>query len=282
MGKNSNAKEDEEFSGYDLSRNWFDWSFENPEMITPTHTALYFFIIEHCNRLGWKRKFGLPSKMTMDAIGVKNHKTFKKAFDDLVEWGFIIVVEKSKNQYSANIIALVKNTKACTKALTKASLKHLPKQVHGTAHSTVDIDKPRTIEPINLEPNNKDSGDAADQKKVVGLYALCVEYWLKEAHVGWSMDGVQGSALKSILKKLGQTVLASGRSPTDEIILQEFKMLIRQLPEWFKDKNLNVVNGKYDEIVTQIKNSKNGNSTTRHVNKYAARLGYGTNRRSDL
>lgn len=133
-------------NGYDLSRNWFDWCFENPDLITPTHTAMYFFIIEHWNRLGQKEKFGLPMEMTKDAIGVKNYRTFSKVFNDLISWGFIKLLQKSKNQYSANVIAIVENTKANTKALTKAMQKHLQKQVHGI----VGIDKPN-----NNEPNNK-------------------------------------------------------------------------------------------------------------------------------
>jgi len=134
-----------EFNSYELSRNWFDWCFENPDKINSNHTALYFFIIEHCNRLGWKEKFGLPTTMTMDALGIKNYKTYAKTFDSLVEWGFIKLIEKSKNQWSATVIALVKNTKANTKALTKASITHSLKQVQ----STVSIDKP-----INLITNN--------------------------------------------------------------------------------------------------------------------------------
>lgn len=138
-----------EFNSYELSRNWFDWCFENTDKINSNHTALYFFIIEHCNRLGWKEKFGLPTTMSMDALGIKNYRTYSKAFDDLVEWGFIKLIEKSKNQWSATVIALVKNTKANTKALSKASLKHSQKQ----SESTASIDKPInliTIKPINL------------------------------------------------------------------------------------------------------------------------------------
>ena len=45
----------ENLSGYELSRDWFDWCFEHSDEIRPTHTALYFFAIEHCNRLGWKK-----------------------------------------------------------------------------------------------------------------------------------------------------------------------------------------------------------------------------------
>ena len=128
---------------FSLMRNWFEFCFENPEKINPTHSALYFFCIEHCNRLGWKEKFGLPTEMTKEAIGVRNYKTYSKALNDLIDFGFIIMVQKSKNQYSSNIIALVKNTKAPTKALTKAVSKHTAKQVQ----STVSIDIPNTILP---------------------------------------------------------------------------------------------------------------------------------------
>ena len=138
-----------EFNSYELSRNWFDWCFENPEKINTNHTAMYFFIIEHCNRLGWKEKFGLPMEMTKDALGISNYRTYAKTFNDLVEWGFIKVIEKSKNQYSANIIAIVKNTKANTKALSKATQTHDKKQ----GNSIVGIDKPinlLTNKPINI------------------------------------------------------------------------------------------------------------------------------------
>ena len=140
-------------NSYELSRAFIDYAFENPDKINPTHYAIYFFAIEHCNRLGWKRKFGLPSQMVMEAIGVKNWRTYIKCFNDLVEFGFIEVIEKSKNQYSSNIIAIVKNTKATTKALDKALQKHSTKQ----GKSIVSIDKQINKEQLNnitTEPTN--------------------------------------------------------------------------------------------------------------------------------
>ena len=124
-------------NSYELSRSWFDYSFSNPDKIKPLHTAIYFFAIEHCNRLGWKEKFGFPSQMVMEAVGVKNWRTYSKALNDLVDYGFLKMIETSKNQYSSNIIAIVKNTKATTKALDKALQKHSTKQ----GQSTVSIDK---------------------------------------------------------------------------------------------------------------------------------------------
>ena len=102
-------------NGYELSRKWFDWCFENPEKISPNHAALYFYAIDLCNRLGWKEKFGLPMESAKEAIGISNYRTYSKTFNDLVEWGFIIVHQKSKNQFTSNIIAIAKNTTATTK-----------------------------------------------------------------------------------------------------------------------------------------------------------------------
>ena len=142
----------EKLTSYELSRNWFDWCFENPERISPNHTAMYFFIIEHCNRLGWKAKFGLPSTMVKDAIGIKSYNTYIKTLNDLVEWDFVKIIEKSKNQYSSNIVALSKNVKATNKALDKALIKHVTKQSESTVQSNSSIDKPINNKPINNKP----------------------------------------------------------------------------------------------------------------------------------
>lgn len=135
-------------TGYDLSRTWFDFCFLNPDIIKPNHTALYFFIIEHCNRLGWKDKFGLPTTMAMEAVGIRSYNTYKNTLFDLVEWGFVSMIEKSKNQYSSNIIALSNFNKALDKALDKALLKHGTKHSRSTEQSIDSIDK-------QLTKNNK-------------------------------------------------------------------------------------------------------------------------------
>jgi hypothetical protein len=53
----------------------------------------------------------------------------------LVVWGFIEMLEKSRNQYSSNIIALVFNDKATTKAYDKAMLMQSLKQHQSTTQS---------------------------------------------------------------------------------------------------------------------------------------------------
>ncbi len=163
-------------NGYEFSRRWFDWAFENTERVKPVHSALYFFIIEHCNRLGWKESFGLPSLYAMSAIGVKSHNTYISALNDLIEFGFIILKEKSKNQFTANIIALSKFDipndgaldRASANARSKFDITNLPTQLDTqilteqqdsscvtncvtNEGSTDDVDKPlnlKTLKPL--------------------------------------------------------------------------------------------------------------------------------------
>ena len=126
---------------FKLVRNFWDFAFDNPEKIKANHCALYCFIVEHCNRLGWKSKFGLPTTMAKDAIGIRSYNTYIQTLNDLVNFGFIKLVEKSTNQYSSNIIALSNFDKATSKALDKAFIKHDTKQ----RESISSIDKQVTI-----------------------------------------------------------------------------------------------------------------------------------------
>jgi hypothetical protein len=140
-------------NSFELSRKWFDWCFENPEKITPSHTAIYFFAIEHCNRLGWKEKFGFPTQMAMEALGIKKNSTYLLYFNDLVDWGFFKLVEKSRNQYSANIISLNCAIPKIGKALDQALIKHGTKQIDSKGISS-GISEGRGNGSINKQYNN--------------------------------------------------------------------------------------------------------------------------------
>lgn len=141
---------------FKLTRAFWDFAFENPEKIKPNHCALYLFIVEHCNRLGWKHKFGLPTTMVKDAIGIRSYNTYITTLNDLVEFGLIDLIEKSKNQYSSNIIAISNFNKAQDKALDKALIKHVTKQSESNIQSIDSINKQDTIIPINKITNNND------------------------------------------------------------------------------------------------------------------------------
>jgi len=184
-----------QLNGYELSRTWFDWSFENPEKITPNHSALYFFCIEHCNRLGWKQKFGLPTTMAKEAIGIKSYNTYIKTLNNLIEWGFVLLIEKSTNQYSANIIALSNINKAPNKALDKALIKHGSKQ----RESISSIDKQ-----VNKEPIKQLTIEERKLKFTLTLEKFLPEFGkeiLLDFHGYWSESNTNGKKMKFEMQK---------------------------------------------------------------------------------
>ena len=108
-------------TGYDYTRAWFDFAFENPAAKVQ-HTALYCWIVELNNRLGWKKQFGLPTADTMEGLSIGNRATYMNALGDLQQWGFVRVVQKSSNQHQACVIelCLYENEQAQVQALDKA------------------------------------------------------------------------------------------------------------------------------------------------------------------
>jgi len=138
-------------NGYEFSRAWFDFSFNHPTKVKPVHTAIYFFAIERCNRLGWKEAFGFPTDLAMETLGVRNYKTYINALQELVDWGFITWIQKSRNQYTANVIALVKNTIAPIKALDEALDKAVFKQCTKQDQSIASIDKQLNLKQLKLK-----------------------------------------------------------------------------------------------------------------------------------
>jgi hypothetical protein len=236
------AKEKTELSGYDLSRMWFDWAYENPERISPNHAALYFFIIEHCNRLGWKQKFGLPTTMAKDAIGIRSYNTYINTLSDLIEWGFVKMIEKSKNQYSANIIALSKNNKTLDKALDKAFIKHVTKQRESTSESIDSIDKQITIKPINNKPVIPTEVDFLNYcKELLKEKYGPLEFALKEKLKAWVQNGWKDGNEKEIKNwktKIGNVIpyLKPMGSTAPKIELKPSENLDEGIDEWNRTK----------------------------------------------
>lgn len=133
-------------NGYNLTRNWYNFKFENQDKCRHIHSDLYFYIIDQWNRLGQKKQFGLPTSKTMDAIGCGSYNTYKKTFDELVEFGFVELVKDSINQHQSRIVALSKTDETLYKALDKATDETLYKPT-----DTIDKQKNKeTKEQINF------------------------------------------------------------------------------------------------------------------------------------
>lgn len=91
----------------------------------------------------------------------------------------------------------------------------------------------------------------------------CTHFWLKEFHDGWHFGGPQGKSLKDILTKL-RKIVTPGTTVVDT-----FKTFCLKLPDYYKDKELQVLNGKYNEILTEIKKQTNGVSRKKPASAFS-------------
>lgn len=290
-------------NSYDLSRQWFDFAFENPELITGNHAAVYLWNVELNNRMGWVEKFASPASQSMAACGIKSYNTYKKIFQDLVEWGFISVITEAKNQYSACIIALSKVDKAPDKALDKALTKHLTKQssstIQSTVQSTCSINKQRnkeTKKPRNQETDANDSYEfvaveveeienpvsekkakpsspssaAPPSPKPVTLHArLRQEIETRNPDYYWT--GKDGKALTGIINRIKyRWKNRHGEDPEEQEIIKSFIWFLDRLPQWYRDKwDTAVLSSKFDAIMSEIKaNTQNGKVNNNFGNQY--------------
>lgn len=113
--------------------------------IKPVHGHLYFYILNLANTCGWPNKLGLPTDYTMTMCGISSYKTYKKAIDDLIEFG-LIKVEFSKSRHQSNVVTLVLNSKVNIKVKSKVN----------TIEEPLKVSDNNTINTINTDKNNKD------------------------------------------------------------------------------------------------------------------------------
>ncbi len=264
---------------YKLNRVFWDFAFENTGKIKPAHIAIYQFAIEHCNRLGWKRNFGLPTSMVIDAIGIKSYSVFKAAFDDLVEFGFFDVLQYSKNQYSSNIIALKENRKANTKALDKALTKHSKSKAKSKEQSN-DESNPQSSVESNMSIDkqvynytNLHGNISPDEKNdLVPLPAKMQSIFINKLKGKYvSAPAFDMPVILEILNFVFEQETGVKKSFCDydenenEMILLEWDKWIDWYEKYGKQRSLDTLINKFkmmQEIYLQTKNDKNGNASS--------------------
>lgn len=145
-------------NGYNLTRAWYQFKFDNPSKVRHIHSDAYFYIIDLWNRLGQKNEFGLPTSVTMESLQIGSYNTYKRCIDELVEFGFIEVVKNSVNQHTSKIIKLTKidvvgmsnidkaTIKATDEPSDKATAKATDSIIEQYNKGTIEVSKPKKID----------------------------------------------------------------------------------------------------------------------------------------
>lgn len=160
-----------ELNGYNLSRAWFDFAYNNRLVVKPVHGALMFYCIELWNKLGQPKHFGLPSYETMHYIGVASHSTFTSSLSALEEFGFISIKQQSKNQHTTNIVEIcLPNNYIATK---KHHIEQVESNIEGTIQGNLTINNNKIIDNnINIDTKNANNRFIKPTEEQVAAYMI--------------------------------------------------------------------------------------------------------------
>ncbi|MGX1752432.1 hypothetical protein [Sphingobacterium sp. NPDC055346] len=203
------------------------------------HISLFLYLVELSNKLHWRARFSVPTDKTMDVLSIGSYKTYKKYLLDLEKFGAIKIIEFSKNQYTSLVIelntcfgsALVKNTKAD------------PKQVqYNNTIKTIKTNKNY----IYLNP----------------YFLIFQNFYSEEFNTLYLDSDYERKRLESLTEKLEQFRESTndGREPI--CFFEDFLKNILTLSDSYYHKNfsLTMLDSKFNDIITHLKNNKNRSS----------------------
>ena len=95
--------------GYEIERLFFTLISESEAVrmkYKSYHSSLHRYLIWLCNTHYWKNPIGVHTADAMLYAGIGDPKVYKRAMQDLHDWGLIVWLHRSKNQFSCNKIHL--------------------------------------------------------------------------------------------------------------------------------------------------------------------------------
>lgn len=180
-------------NGYSLTKGWFEFVLDHPGTINASHTSLYLVLIEINNRLDWRENFAITSSECMALMPCSSRTTFSKCLKDLVDWGFVDIVIKSSNQYSANVISLYKK---CTSTSTASEQ---PAGEPSVQPLVQQVNYSKTVKPLNSK--TKKNGKEQFRKSLLDLGAneQHVDDWIEVR--SQKKASFTETALKALIKE---------------------------------------------------------------------------------
>ena len=152
--------------GYEIERLFFDLIAENEAIrskVKSYHSSLHRYLVFLCNKFYWKNPIDVHTSEAMLYSGIGDHRTYKQALQDLSEWGLIIWVFQTKNQWRANKVHI------CFGEITKANRGNLEQEYKD---ALVNSQKQSKSTPEALQKQSKSTPVYSKQDKLSKLKKL--------------------------------------------------------------------------------------------------------------
>ena len=113
--------------------------------------------------------------------------------------------------------------------------------------------------PPDPKPDLPPKTPKKERKTPNTVHHKCVDFYYKEFRpIGWGEFTVKdGAKFKSLIEKITKTLIDYKIEPTDETILEKFKSLMLNLPDFYKNQDLSTIDSKYHVIFNELKSKGN-------------------------
>lgn len=215
------------------------------------YKLLWLYLLDECDHAGvWEVdlsvaeiKIGekLKSEIALSQFGDRIITVGNKWFvPDFIEFQYGELDPKNRVHNSV-IKVLSKYNLMESDGKIKGLVSPLTSPLQGDKDKDKDMDKEK----------DKDEGGVGET-----ALKLCIGYWTKEFHPDWSFEPIHGKKIKDIITKIKKLMVVNGKETTPVAIYDSFVFMCKNLPEWYKDKDLSKIESGFNEIIEQIKNGK--------------------------
>jgi len=133
-------------------------------------------------------------------------------------------------------------------------------QVTDTNNNVNNVNNEKKVEELFPETSSGIQSEVDGIKKEMPtLYQKMVDIWITDTHPEFIFTKVDGSKIKSLIKKIQTLLKRHEREITDTTVSDFFSTMCFNLPKYFKDKDLKTIDSDFNQIIEQIKtNAKDG------------------------
>ncbi len=204
-----------------------------------SHIALYLYIVNLSNRLGWKTEVGLPTDIVMDTLSISNYRSYKKLLDDLIRLKLIEIVSRSTNQHTACVVAI-------NFAFNNASV-----EINRAGDKVMSIAE---SEQSSHNKTNKDNKKVKYQKDIIFCLNFYKDFYQTHISNHVIIGDSEEESLLSLLIKLDE-YKGHIQSPSSlTVLFQEFITAVYALNNAFYRKHftLTVLSKRFNDILNDI------------------------------
>ena len=236
------------------------WIAQEVNQLGTSEIALYFHLLEICNKTGWTGSFNRNNYKVMADLSIRSPKTLQSVRDKLKQAGIIDFKQRNGDancSYSMNDLSKFYRGNGIGKGEGSGKGKGEGSGIHN-----INQTKPNQTSKSHSKP----IGSVKEKKETTVYWEKLVETWFgfyKEKFLlEPTFNAAAGKSLKSIMTRIKKVAESAGKEWTEEYAISCLKDFLKKaygFDNWLRENFLlPTLSSRFDAIVKKRNDGKNG------------------------